>query len=205
MKYVNYKQINKIAGEINYWSELCNNNSQSKGGHMNDQKTVEERLWDFIDGLGNAAEKSEIENLIATNMEWQHKYHELLEAHQLMTSSDMEAPSLRFTKNVMEEIAKYHVAPATRSYINKKIIWGIGAFFLVMIVGFLIYAFSQVSWSGSGGTDTISKFDLSKIEWGKFFKSTYTNIFVMINVVLGLMLLDMYLQRKKNAIVSKNG
>src|ERR1700692_3429971 len=113
MKYVNYKQINKLTGEINDWSELCNNNFQSKGGHiMNDQKTVEERLWDYIDGLGNAAEKSEIEQLIATNMEWQHKYRELLEAHQLLTSSDMEAPSLRFTKNVMEEIAKYHVAPA---------------------------------------------------------------------------------------------
>jgi hypothetical protein len=38
---------------------------------------------------------------------------------------------------------------------------------------------------------------MDKINWGKFFSSTYTNIFMMVNVVLGLMMLDIYLTRKK--------
>ncbi len=47
----------------------------------------------------------------------------------------------------MDEIARYQVAPATKSYINKNIIRGIGAFFLSLITGLLIYIFAQVKWS----------------------------------------------------------
>ena len=206
MRYGNYRTINKLTGDQSDWSELYTNNTQStKGGHMNDQQQVEERLWDYIDGLASATEKSAIEQLIATNIEWKRKYGELLEVHQLMNSSELEAPSMRFTKNVMEDIAKYQVAPATRSYINKKIIWGIGMFFVLMVVGFLVYGFSQVHWSAGGGSsDLLSKYNLDKkVDWSKFFNNTYTNIFVMINVVLGLMLLDMYLQRKKENLKHK--
>ncbi len=204
MKYGNYKAINKLTGHTDNWSELCIHHIQStKGGHMNDQQSIEERLWDYIDGLGSATEKSVIEQLIATNIEWQSKYRELLEVHQLMNSSELDAPSLRFTKNVMEDIARYQVAPATRSYINKKIIWGIGGFFLVTIIGFLAYALSQISWGSTGSGSLIPVYDISKLDWGKFFNNAYTNIFIMINVVLGLMMLDMYLRRKKEQAVQR--
>ncbi len=125
--------------------------------------------------------------MIATNIEWKRRYSGLLEVHQLMNSSELEAPSMRFTKNVMENIAKYQVAPATRSYINKKIIWGIGVFFVLMVLGFLVYGFSQVNWSaGSGSPDLLSKYNLDKkVDWSKFLNHTYTNIFVMINVMPG--------------------
>ena len=164
------------------------------------QQNMESALWDFIDGTGPAYERSATETLIATNLEWKRKYHELLEVHQLMSSTELDAPSLRFTKNVMEDIAKYQVAPATSSYINKKIIWGIGIFFIVMLVGFFVYAFGQVNWSaGSSSPDILSKYNLDKkIDLSKFFNNTYTSIFMMINVILGLVLLDMYLQGKKN-------
>ena len=83
---------------------------------------IEERLWDYIDGLGSPEERSAIQILIAENIEWQHKYKELLNIHQMMNDAELEAPSMRFTKNVMEEIARHHVAPATKTYINKNII-----------------------------------------------------------------------------------
>ena len=51
-----------------------------------------------------------------------------MNVHQLMTGSELEAPSMRFTVNVMDEIAHYQIAPATKSYINKNIIRGIGGF-----------------------------------------------------------------------------
>src|SRR6516164_472623 len=138
MKYVNYRTIKGISGEMKNWSELCNHNSakSSKGGFMNIEEKMEERLWNYIDGRSSPDEKSAIDALMDANLEWQKKYRELLEINQLLASSDLEGPSLRFTKNVMEEIAKYHVAPATRSYIDKKIIWGIGGFFLATIIGF---------------------------------------------------------------------
>ena len=166
---------------------------------MDIQPTIEERLWDYIDGSCNQEEKTFIEQLLATNLEWKAKYKELLEVHQLMGSLELEQPSMRFTQNVMEEIGKYQIAPAAQSYINKKVIWGIGIFFLLTIVGFLIYGFGQVNWS-SGNDNANWSFDLSKIDFSVFINNTYMNVFMMVNVVLGLALLDMYLGRKKKKI-----
>src|SRR5512147_2462869 len=111
------------------------------------QQNIEQQLWSFIDGSSSKEEISAIEKLLETNLEWKSKYHELLDVHQLLRSADLEQPYLRFTKNVMEEIAKYHIAPATKNYINKKIIWGIAGFFFTLIIIFLIYGFAQVDWN----------------------------------------------------------
>jgi hypothetical protein len=159
---------------------------------------IDERLWEYIDGISSAEERVSIEKLLETNQQWKQKYQELLELHKLVQSSTLEEPSLRFTKNVMEEIAKYHIAPATKSYINNKIIWGIGVFFVTMIIGFLIYGFGQVNWNAKG--DNNLPVDISKFDFSKFFNNTYVNVFMMINVVLGLMLLDRYLESRKKKI-----
>jgi hypothetical protein len=197
MKYVKYKMIKKTPPDLDNWSELYN--KQLINNFMNEQQNIEGRLWDFIDGTVSSEEKSAIEKLIETNLEWQRTYRELLQAHQLINSTELESPSMRFTKNVMEEIAKYHVAPATSSYINKKIIWGVAAFFIVMILGFLIYSFGQLNWANNSSSNIVSP-NLEKLNWGRFLNNSYTNVFVMVNVVLGLMLLDMYLTRKKKQL-----
>ena len=170
------------------------------------QENMEERLWDYIDGLSSSDEKSAISALIDANLEWQRKYKELLDVHQLIGSTELEAPSMRFTKNVMEEISRHQVAPATKTYINKNIIRSIGAFFLIMIGGFLIYFLGQLQWSDSGSSPQVSQYtqtlqnNLDKFNWGKIFNNTYMNVFMMINVILALVLVDMYLQRKKQQI-----
>jgi hypothetical protein len=174
---------------------------------MYTQEQTEERLWDYIDGLSSPAEKSAIEELISANIEWQQKYRELLDVHQLMNSSELEAPSMRFTKNVMEEIARYQVAPATKTYINKNIIRGIGAFFLALIAGFLVICLRQFKWSGSGPryipnltpSPLVSSYqaELDKLNWGKMFSGPYALIMLLVAVILGLMILDMYMTRKK--------
>ena len=166
---------------------------------MEEQTNMEERLWDYIDGVNSAAEKMEIEKLIQMNLDWKNKYQELLEANQWMSATPLEEPSMRFTKNVMEEIAKYQVAPATRNYINQKIIWGIGGFFLSMMIGFLVYSFSLLHLSGSNNPQLEAAYNqtINKIDWAKYFSNTYVNIFMMVNIVLGLMFLDLYLNRKK--------
>jgi hypothetical protein len=171
---------------------------------MNTQRNMEDRLWDFIDGTSGAEEKSFIEQLLESNMEWRAKYKELLEVHQLMSNHiELDEPSMRFTQNVMENISKFHIAPAAKSYINKKVIWGIGIFFLLSIAGFLIYGLGQVNWSTvSGDSNLISGInkDINKFDFSKLFNSTYTNAFLLINVILGLALLDMYLGKKKKQL-----
>jgi len=160
--------------------------------------SIDDRLWEYIDGLGAADERLTIEKLLATDQQWKEKYHELLELHQLVHSSGLEEPSMRFTKNVMEEIAKYQIAPATKAYINTKVIWGIGIFFIALIVGFLAYGFGQINWASQ--SDNKLPVDVSKIDFSRFFSNTYINVFMMINVVLGLMLLDRFLASKRKKL-----
>ncbi len=167
---------------------------------MDKQDSIDERLWDYIDGLCSNEEKSAIEQLIESNIEWQKKYRDLLQLNELLTSAELEAPSMRFTRNVIEEIAKHQVAPAARQYIDKKIIWGIGTFFLTLIAGFLIYALAQIHFAAGGNSpaeDLITKYNPGNLSWGKYFNNTYVNIFLLINVVLGLVMLDMIITRKK--------
>ena len=126
---------------------------------------------------------------------WRSKYQELLELHGMINSTELESPSLRFTRNVMEEIARLHIAPATKNYINKKIIWSIGFFFIALVIGFLIYGFGQMDWSAGEGSSLSD--NLGKVDLAKFFSNTWVNVFMMINVVLGLVLIDHYLSNKK--------
>lgn len=162
--------------------------------------TIEERLWEYIDGMSTPEERTVIDQLIKADEEWRAKYGELMEVHQLMQSSELEEPSLRFTKNVMEEIALLKIAPAAKTYINKKIIWGIAIFFITIIVGFLIYGVGQIQWNSA--SDTPFPVDLSNIDLSKMFNNTYINVFMMLNMILGLFLLDRYLTNKRKKIAS---
>jgi hypothetical protein len=163
---------------------------------MSEQLNMEERLWEYIDGMSTTEEKTVIEQLIEANAAWRAKYAELLDVHQLMQSSELEEPSLRFTKNVMEEIAVLQIAPAAKTYINKKIIWGIAIFFITMIIGFLVYGIGQVKWT-SGGSDSKLPVDMSNIDLSPVFNSTVMNVFLMVNLILGLFLFDRYLANKR--------
>ena len=158
--------------------------------------TIEEKLWNYLDGTINPTEQSEIEQLIETNLEWKRTYSEVLEAHKMLQEDfHLDEPSMRFTQNVMEEIGRLYIAPATKSYINKNIIWGIGIFFVVTIIAILGYGISLIQWN-TGSADANLPIDLTKVDYSVVFNNTYTNIFLGINVILGLALLDMYLRKK---------
>jgi hypothetical protein len=195
-------KVNGLSRGLRNAPELCTFNDN----HMNAEVNLEDRLWDYIDGLSSPAEKSAVEALIAANAEWQRKYKELLDVHQLMTSSDLDAPSMRFTRNVMEEIARHQVAPATKTYMNKNVIRGIGAFFLSLITGLLVFVFSQLKWSSLAGNSSVKMpsvdIGLDKVDYGKIFSSLPITLFMLVAVILGFVLLDMYLQRRKNEQVS---
>ncbi|GAC1421826.1 MAG: hypothetical protein NVS1B13_05730 [Flavisolibacter sp.] len=163
---------------------------------MSRAEHMESQLWDYIDDLTPVEQRPSIEKLVAENLEWRKKYQELLEFKEMVHSMDLEEPSLRFTKNVMEGIAKYSIAPATKNYINHKIIWSIAIFFLTAIIGFLIYGFGQIDWR-QGNSNNLLGVDFNKIDYSKMFNNNYLNIFMMFNVILGLMLLDKILSNKR--------
>jgi len=168
---------------------------------MNTDNNMEARLWEYIDGWCDADEKSVIEELIRQDKAWSGKYRELLDLKRLILSDELEQPSMRFTKNVMDEISRLHIAPAAKTYINKNIIRGLAIFFVSMIVGFLAYGFGQINFRSTGESKLpvdISKIDLPQnIDYSVFFNNNYVNAFMMLNMILGLFLLDQFLERKK--------
>lgn len=168
-----------------------------------EEDEIEVKLWEYIDGLAKANERSAIERLVQENAEWKAKYQELLEIHQSLNLIELEQPSLRFTKNVMEEIARLQIAPAAKQYINSKIIWGIGGFFITVIVAFLIYGLSQIDWSTSQSVNTGVLDKITDADYTKVFNNTFVNVFIMLNVVLGLMLFDRYLNDKKKKLMKE--
>jgi hypothetical protein len=163
---------------------------------MNGEHEIEMQLWDYIDGSVDAGEKIRIEQLLKDNWRWQQQYKELLEMHQLMKDEiALEEPSMRFTKNVMEEIAKTKIAPPTKSYINRKIITSIAAFFIVLIGILLVYLFALINWAEQ--SNTASSFDFTKFDISRYLSQPVLNVFWICNVVLALVLLDRYLSRKR--------
>ena len=170
---------------------------------MDNLQQMDAQLWEYIDGMGEAAERNLTEQLIRENQEWRSRYQELLEVHQSIGLTELEQPSLRFTKNVMEEIAKYQIAPATRAYINNRIIWGIGLFFITMIIGFLVYGVAQIDWSAASDSKSTLGVDLGKVDYSRMFNSAYMNVIMMMNVILGLFLLDRYLANKKKQFMNE--
>lgn len=158
---------------------------------------MEARLWAYIDGIAAPAEHTEVEQLIAQQAAWKAKYAELMEVHSLINLSELEQPSMRFTRNVMEEIARLQITPAARRFINNKVIWSIGVFFITVIVGFLVYGFGQVNWHEASDPGSTLGIDLTRVNYGTIFNNQFVNGFLMLNVVLGLMLLDRYLNNRK--------
>lgn len=160
---------------------------------MNEEQQIEMRLWEYIDGTATIEEKKEMEELLRNNVQWQKLYEELLQMQTFMRKSiELDEPSLRFTKNVMDEIAKTKIAPATKNYINKKIINIIAGIFIAMIAGLLIFSFTQITWQTESDNSFMNKLNVSN-----YLNKDTLNIILMVNVILGLILLDRILFRKK--------
>jgi hypothetical protein len=170
---------------------MSNDNNHPVG-----KEQMETKLWEYIDGQVGHDERKDIEKLIAENAQWKATYSELVQVHESLNLVELEQPSMRFTRNVMEEIARLQIAPATKKYIDNKIVWGIGIFFLTMIAGILIYGFAQIDWAAGSDSSSALGIDLNKVDYSKLFNSSLMNVFMMLNVVLGLFLLDRYLSNK---------
>ncbi|MBO9634313.1 MAG: hypothetical protein J7578_14455 [Chitinophagaceae bacterium] len=163
---------------------------------MNNFENMELRLWDYIDGLSSTEERSFIEKLIEENIEWRRKYHELLDAHQLLQQNiELDEPSMRFSANVMDAIAHEKIAPAASSYIKKPVIRGIAIFFLVSFVAMLVYVGVSLDWSALNKPN--SSFKLPELNLGKYMSSTLFNSMAIVTVVLALALIDTAIRKKQ--------
>src|SRR4030095_9029720 len=97
--------------------------------------SMEDRLWGYIDGLGSADERTVIEQLLKTDAEWKKKFDELTSFNLQLKSIELDEPSMGFKNRVMEEVLASPHPSMLKTKVNKRIINGIGLFFVITILG----------------------------------------------------------------------
>ena len=158
--------------------------------------TMEEELWNYIDGTCSEGEQKAISVLIAQDEAYRRKYEELLSLDQQFSKMEMDEPSMAFTYNVMETIRADYAQTPLKASINPKIIKGIGGFFILTILILVIYVLSttpvgHVNFSGQVPA-TLKVPDMTKYLSGPLLKG-----FFFFDLVLGLFLFDTYLRKRK--------
>jgi hypothetical protein len=162
--------------------------------------TIEEKLWNYIDGTCTPAEQEAIARLIEQDELYKQKYTELLVLNQEFASMELDEPSMAFSYNIMEAIRAEQLAPL-KSTINKNIILGIAAFFVLSILALLAIILSNVQISGNPFSAVNIKLpaELKLPPASNIFNSTFMKSFFVFDVILALFLTDSYLRRKKAA------
>ncbi|TKC12583.1 hypothetical protein FA048_02910 [Pedobacter polaris] len=161
--------------------------------------TIEEQLWNYIDGNCTTEEKAEIEARLAVNLQYHTVYQELLAVHNELNKLDFEEPSMSFTRNVMDKVSVELKPVALKTKVDNRIIYSITAFFVLSIAGIFGYVIAN--------SDTTFNLPLPKMnlqfDESKIINPTSIKIFLMIDVVLILLYLDSFLRKRKDLTQKK--
>jgi hypothetical protein len=154
--------------------------------------TIEQQLWEYIDGTLDEAAKKALEAKIAADPEIKVQYEALLKLDSVLGVLDLDEPSMSFTRNVMESVALEPAPVALKTKVNTQIIYAIGGFFVFSLLGILAYIFYLAKDSFTGFTMP-EKFN---INLDSYITPTTLYVFLFVDLVIGLIFLDQFLRRK---------
>ncbi|SFH13365.1 anti-sigma factor [Pedobacter insulae] len=160
--------------------------------------TIDEQLWSYIDGNCTPDEQSKIEARLAIDVEYYTVYKGLIKVNEQLNNLDFEEPSMSFARNVMDKVNLELKPVALKTSIDNRIIYSIGAFFVLSILGLYIYAIA---------TNTASfdfKMPTMNLDTGKYINAGTIQVFLLVDVALGLLYLDSFL-RKRTFNTQKKG
>jgi hypothetical protein len=155
--------------------------------------TIEEKLWNYIDGNCSPDEQKAIQALIAGDEIYRIKYQELLKLNTEFSAMELDEPSMAFTFNVIEAIRTEQAQQPLKAAINKRIIWGIAIFFMLTIVILLGFVLSNIRLSA---VNIAVPAGLKMPEMNTYFTKPVIEGFLFFDVVLALYLFDTFLRRK---------
>ena len=155
-------------------------------------KSIEEKLWDYIDGTCTADEQKAIISLIETDKSYHDKYHELLQLNSEFNNMELNEPSMPFTYNVMEAIRAEQAQKPLKATINSYIIKGIAAFFILTIAGLFFATFTTIDWPADMAANSLNLPDFNAL-----INSKVLTIFLFLDTVIGLLFLDTYLRKRR--------
>jgi hypothetical protein len=163
--------------------------------------SIEDRIQQYIDGEGSREERAFVENMISMNQKWEEQYTALLELQDMLqTHFEPMEPSMRFGKNVMEEIARVKLAKPVRVFINPWVFRILGGILGCFLMGIFIYAISQSDFSNTNKPFywQLNSFTFPKIDWTNTDSEALQIPLFMIVTIFGLYLADKTLQANKN-------
>jgi hypothetical protein len=154
---------------------------------------IEQELWNYIDGSCTPQERMQIEQRMAADPLWADLYQELLLFDAGLSDLELEHPSMSFTRKVMNSISAEQV-PAAVS-INKRLIYGISAFFGVLFSVVFCVLLLSVNWSHE---PDFVRADLSvpPALFNSLLRENYLTVFYLADVVLALYILDHFLRKR---------
>jgi len=116
-----------------------------------------------------------------------------IEKH-LREDLELSAPSPDFSKKVMGAIEGMRIAPPSRTYIDKKVVYGFGLFFLLLIAAAVVWALVSFNWSAAG--KFVYAVELSKLNPSQYINHKTLNSLLFLNILLGLIFLDKYFLKR---------
>ena len=155
--------------------------------------SIEEKLWDYIDGSATADEQQAIGLLIEQDEAYRAKYLELLKLDQELAAIELDEPPMAFTYNVMEAIRAEHAQNPLKAAVNNTLIKGIAAFFVFIILALVIYSLANITWSAGSVSTQFTNLQLPDMK--RYFTGPIMQVFLFFDVILGLYLFDRYRRR----------
>ncbi|MEJ7695008.1 hypothetical protein [Daejeonella sp.] len=166
-------------------------------------KIIEQEIWDYLDGSLSEDERISIESCIENDPLYRSIFEELSSLNDTLQTLELDHPSMSFNRNVMDKVDLEPNPGSIKSLIDKRIIYGISAFFILTIGGLLLFLFAAIDWSSvsdaTNGTFTTTAINYSALSEGPFVKA-----FLFIDIMLGLLLLDGFLRKLVNTKKLKN-
>jgi hypothetical protein len=152
-------------------------------------KTIEEQLWDYIDGNCTKSESAMIEEKIANNLQYHALYEEFMQVQATLKNMALDEPSMSFTRNVMDQVNVELKPVALKTKVDQRIIYAIMVFFIGAISMVFVYAIAQSDFTYSFQLPEL-KFNFNDLVNSQFFQ-----VFIMVDVALILLCIDSYLRK----------
>ncbi|MET3113129.1 anti-sigma-K factor RskA [Pedobacter sp. CG_S7] len=157
-------------------------------------KSIEEQIWEYIDGQLTAKDRAIIAENIANDQTYALIYAELMELHQLICVTELEEPSMAFTRNIMDKVNLVSAPMSLKTKVDTRIIYSLAAVFLLAIVAVSIYAIAN-------STFTFIKFSNPSFNFSLNLQQLVSPIalqtFVFLDIILALLYLDRFYRSKK--------
>jgi len=168
--------------------------------------SIEEKLWNYIDGTCSPEEQQAISNLIETDEVYRRQYEELLALNLEFSSIELDEPPMAFTYRVMEAIRTEEAQVPLKAAINKNLIRGLFSVFAFIITAGILYAMFNINWS-AGSSGSAANFSLPQVKLpvslppaqNVLTSTPVLKAFIFFDVVFGLFFLDSYLRKQRAA------